>query len=133
MIDLDKLFSVSKSASNKATAISMVGKDFGIQGDIALTRVDSIPSEAVCANTDEGRYILAHSETGHHHAVLENEGVLYKTEDPMVAYLVVDNVANLKHYKPGVDAHRTVAFDKGVYRINRQREYTPEGLRAVAD
>jgi len=133
MINLNNLFNVGNGTADKSVPISMVGRSFAIQGDIALTRVESIPLEVTQDGTDKGRYILAHSETGHHHAVLEDEGVLYKTEDPMVAYLVVDNMANLKHYKPGADAHRTVSLDKGIYRINRQREYTPQGLRAVAD
>ena len=132
MIDVNKLFTFGDKA-DKATPISMAGRNFAIQGDIALTRVDSLPEEVTKDVADRGRYILAHSETGHHHAVLENEGMLYRTEDPMVAYLVVDNTANLKHYKPSVDAHRTVALDKGIYRVNRQREYTPQGLRRVAD
>ena len=133
MIDITKLFNLSKRPVDKAMPISMVGKNFAIQGDIALTRVTSLPEGLVQAATDQGRHILAHSETGHHHAVLEREGMLYKTEDPLVAYLRVDDAAELKHYKPSADAHRTVFLDKGIYRVNRQREYTPQGLRAVAD
>jgi len=119
--------------NDKSTPISMVGLKSGIQGDIALTRVESLPADTKKDKTLNGLYVLAHSETGHHHAVLEDQGTLYQTDDPMVAYLVVDKEAELKHLKPGNDAHRTVHFDQGVYRINRQREFTPQGLRRVAD
>ncbi len=104
-----------------------------IQGDIALVRVDVLP-EGLELNKpeDNGTHILAHSETGHHHTVEATRAGLYNTDDELVSYLVVEEDAELVHQRAW-DTHETINFDAGVYRINRQREYMPEGYRRVAD
>lgn len=106
----------------------------GVQGDVALTRVDTLPEGLVEAQRNErGEYIVAHSETGHNHAVAERTTKMYEDPtNPLVAYLVVENTADLEHHRT-YNTHETIQFDTGVYRINRQREYTPEGFRRVAD
>ena len=112
--------------------VTFKGKNQGIQGDVALTRVNELPAGCVEAKPKDGFHVVAHSETGHNHAVLERHGKLFESDNPLVAYLVVDNEAKLEHHRP-FKTHGTVLFDKGIYRINRQREYTPEGLRRVVD
>ncbi len=105
----------------------------GIQGDVAFTRINKLPENLTPAPAENGYFVAAHSETGHNHAVLTNTAVLYNDpNDAMVAYLVVEDKADMEHQR-SYDTHETVQFDKGVYRVNRQREYTPEGLRRVAD
>lgn len=111
---------------------SFKGITQGIQGDVALTRVDELPGDAKKADIVNGGYVVAHSETGHNHVVDDDCAVLYETEDPLVAYLAVGDTADLEHIR-SYDTHETVQFDKGIYRINRQREHTPQGLRRVAD
>jgi len=114
---------------------SFKGLKQGAQGDVLLTRVDSLPKGLELAGTENGMFIVAHSETGHNHAVIDRPNVeLYNHPlDPLLAFLVVNEAtANLTHFR-GYDQHKTVQFDKGVYRINRQREHTPDGLRRVAD
>lgn len=112
---------------------SFKGVKQGIQGDVAITRVDTLPEGLQQAKTDNGYYVVAHSETGHNHTVLERSGTLYEDpNNPLLAFLVVDGEANLEHHRT-YNTHETVQFDKGIYRINRQREYTPRGLRKVAD
>ena len=120
--------------SSKTEKQSFVGHDQGIQGDVAITRVDALPEGLVLANTDDKGYlVVAHSETGHCHLVQEKTATLYEDpSNPMMAFLVVDDVADLEHHR-SFDEHTTVGFDKGIYRINRQQEFTPEGLRRVAD
>ena len=106
-----------------------------IQGDVAFTRVyDLEDKNFVPVNAEQGRVVVAHSETGHHHAFLENDNVevLDDPDNEFVSWLRVTANSALKHYRP-YDEHETIEFTPGIYRINRQREYTPEGFRRVAD
>lgn len=114
---------------------SFKGVKMGIQGDVALTRVDSLPENMEAAVAENGAFVIAHSETGHNHVVAEREAKFYNDpNDALVGYVVVaeNEKAQLTHQR-SYDTHETVEFDTGVYRINRQREYTPEGFRRVAD
>ncbi len=105
----------------------------GIQGDVAFTRIDALPKGMKLVATEKGDHIVAHSGTGHNHIVAERSAKMYKDPtNPRLSFLVVEDSADLTHLRT-YDTHETVQFDKGIYRINRQREYTPEGLRSVAD
>jgi hypothetical protein len=105
------------------------------QGDLLIRRIGEIPKDAEPVVPENGKYILAHSETGHHHCVAEKSGVEYfTTEDPMVAYLrVIDSVEVTLDHERGFDTHESLLIKGGTYEIRRQREYTPEGWRRVAD
>jgi len=112
---------------------SFKGFNQGIQGDVALTRITALPGNAVELTAEKGQHVVAHSESGHNHVVAEREAKFYRdADDPLVAYLAVQETADLTHLR-SFNTHETVQFDAGVYRINRQREYTPKGLRRVAD
>ncbi len=112
---------------------SFKGYTQGIQGDIAFTRIDSLPDGVVLARTKRGKYVVARSGSGHNHVIDEPQAKMYNhSTDPMLSFLVVDSTAYLKHLRE-FDTHETVQFDKGIYQVNRQREYTPHGLRHVAD
>jgi hypothetical protein len=106
------------------------------QGDCFLMRVDELP-EGLCAATPEnGAYIVAHSETGHHHVIEANPDRVKMFEDPsdpLTAYLMViaDDVA-LEH-KRSFDTHEALNPAPGIYKVRRQREYTPEGFRRAQD
>jgi hypothetical protein len=106
----------------------------GIQGDVSFTRIDKIPEGLKRLEPENGHLIVAHSETGHHHAFLMNDDVevLEDPNDPLVAYLDVKAPVDLDHHRQ-YDTHTTVRFDPGLYKINRQKEHTPEGWRRVAD
>jgi len=105
-----------------------------IQGDVCFTRVDDVDDGLVKMAPENGMLIVAHSETGHNHAFLEEDGVevLDDPDNPFVSWLNVLVESDLKHYR-SFDNHETIKFPAGKYRINRQREYTPEGYRRVAD
>ena len=105
------------------------------QGDILIRRIDKLPKDVIKAKSENGKFIVAHSETGHHHSVTEHAGVqYYTTKDPMVAYLsVIEDVeAKLEHERT-FDTHESILLKGGTYEIRRQREYTPEGWRRVED
>ena len=110
-------------------------KNCAAQGDLYISRIEELPEGLKPILPTEGQYIVAHSETGHHH-VVEAEGCSYyeMADDPLTAYLeVVDATeVTLKHLRAW-DTHEPLTIGPGIYRIRRQREYTPEGWRRVAD
>lgn len=105
------------------------------QGDLLIRRIDFVPEGATNANPENGKFILAHSETGHHHSIAERQGVdFFTTKDPLVAYLcVIDSVEVVLEHERTFDTHESLLIKGGTYEIRRQREYTPEGWRRVAD
>jgi len=109
-------------------------KNQAAQGDMLIRRIDALPKNAIKAKSENGSYVLAHSETGHNHVVKESDGVTFyqHANDNFIAYLVVNNEAKVEHMR-GFDTHETINFGKGIYEIRRQREYTPEGFRRAQD
>lgn len=105
-------------------------RSFTFQGDILIHRVDSMPSEAQDAKTD----VVAHSETGHHHVATQAK--VFTVPDGMELYMQATGQSiDLLHKRP-YDTHETIRLltkPGDVFRIRRQREYTPEGWRRVED
>jgi hypothetical protein len=116
-------------------------KDFvnpAFQGDCMIRRIDKLPAGLKPAQTVDGNFVLAHSETGHNHVIAERPNVrLYDTEDPFVSYLEVieatDQAEALLEHLRGWDTHETIKIPAGLYEVRRQREYTPEGWRRAQD
>jgi len=109
----------------------------GAQGDVMFRRVATVPVGFEVATRDSPRVIVAHSETGHHHAIDDTGVVHYVSRDPLISYLRLESVdhADVVHHRPH-DTHETVRLCGGVgavWQIIRQREYTPEGWRRVED
>jgi hypothetical protein len=106
----------------------------GAQGDVFFVRVNEIPDEAKLKTAEQGRHVVAHSETGHHHTIQADGVVLYEgPNDPFTCYLRVDAAhADVVHLRP-FDTHETVQLPAGLWMVRRQREYTPEGFRRVED
>lgn len=105
------------------------------QGDLLIRRIESIPAGAKPMKAEDGKFIVAHSETSHHHVIAERPGVqVFNTEDPLVSYLsVIDSVEVTLEHLRNFDTHESILVKGGTYEIRRQREYTPEGWRMVAD
>lgn len=115
------------------------------QGDMLITRIEKLPEGVTFVNPENGKFVLAHSETGHNHSVLAQEGVkLYSNDNnPFIAYLVVENkITAFVEHERTFHTHETIAFvapsgapadGKQFYEIRRQREYTPEGFRRAQD
>jgi hypothetical protein len=108
------------------------------QGDLLLRRITKLPAGVKLLPAERGAFIVAHSETGHHHVIKERPNVrLYTTGDPMVSYLEVIEATEqtevlLEHLR-GHDTHETIAIPPGIFELRRQREYSPEGWRRVED
>lgn len=109
-------------------------KEQAAQGDVMFRRIAELPSDAQPIAARDGEFVLAHSETGHNHIVMERPGVaMFSALDEFRSYLVVeDKPAEIEHQRR-FDTHQSFALSPGVWEVRRQREYTPEGFRRAAD
>jgi hypothetical protein len=104
--------------------------DQAAQGDILIRRIDNLPNGLTEEPTKDGKHIIAHSETGHHHTM---KGIqLFTGDDPMIMFVVVTKPTILEHHR-SFDKHEDIEFKPGTYEIRRQREYVPEGWRRIED
>ena len=106
------------------------------QGDMLITRIDAIPADAVPVAAENGAFVLAHSETGHNHVVMERSGAkLYQdAKDPMTAYLHVLSIDTVIEHLRSFDTHKPLSPKMpGKFRIRRQREHAAEGWRQAQD
>lgn len=103
------------------------------QGDIYIRRVEALPANAIAEKPDNGRVIVAHSETGHDHVMDAAAVTMYRLPDSIMdCLLVVNEPTTLRHLREH-DTHEPILFEKGTFHVRRQQEYTPEGLRRVED
>lgn len=103
------------------------------QGDLLITRIDKLPDGLMPVKPENGQFVVAHSETGHNHVIADESVVAFApANDNFTLYLVVDKPAKLEHLR-SFDRHAPLSVPPGTYRINRQREYTPQGYRRAAD
>jgi hypothetical protein len=106
------------------------------QGDVLFRRIESLPADVV-EQPRKGRLVVAHSETGHHHAIDDPAVKIFEraTRDPMICYLqIAGEHADVVHHRPH-DTHGTLRLIGGgsTWEVRRQREYTPQGWRRVED
>jgi hypothetical protein len=104
-----------------------MGKRMWRQGDIFIMEAERVPKNAKAMP----RVVLAEGEiTGHSHRLAESGmGRLYETERGGDMFLdITADRASIIH-----EEHETVELDRGVYRVWRQREYSPEAVRQVMD
>lgn len=100
------------------------------QGDVLLVKIEAPPPDVKTVMRERGRLVLAHGEvTGHAHVVTDPDAQLVTREEAEELFLLVygDEVA-LEH-----EEHDTILLPFGAYRVIRQREYSPDSVRYVAD
>lgn len=103
------------------------------QGDLLITKIEKMPKGFKKAKSENGKFIVAHSETGHHHTVLErNAQMLINETNEFIACLKIDKETQIVHER-SFDTHAPITLDPGIYEIRRQREYTPQGFRKAQD
>ena len=107
-------------------------KEQAAQGDLLLRRVDTIPPAAERVDPVDGRHIVAHSETGHHHIIPSDAELWREPGNEMVCYLRCEAPIVLEHLRPW-DTHEPIEIAAGIFELRRPREYTPEGGRRVED
>jgi hypothetical protein len=101
------------------------------QGDVLIVPVTSIPDERVDVERENGRIVLAHGEvTGHAHIIKATSAALFRDPKLTAVFMTVSgNVpVALEH-----EEHETIMIPPGDYQIIRQREYSPQEIRSVAD
>jgi hypothetical protein len=97
------------------------------QGDVLLVPVHEIPAGA--KRMRPKRVVLAEGEvTGHVHELVGGRVDLYRDQAEVVFAKIMDSPSELKHAE-----HATQTIQPGIYRIVRQREYTPAENVLVAD
>jgi hypothetical protein len=105
------------------------------QGDMLIIPGATIPTTAKAAKAENGVYIVAHSETGHHHVIDRKRAEVFEAaDDSFVAYIrTMGDGADIEH-KREFHTHETVRLPpNSTFEIRRQREYVPEGFRRAAD
>lgn len=105
------------------------------QGDILITPIGKIP-KTVRAISPSGEYfVIAHSETGHHHVIDRTKAEVYEAaDDAFIAYIrTFSDPVEIKHLR-SFDTHESYLLEPNkVFQVRRQREYVPQGFRAAAD
>jgi hypothetical protein len=103
------------------------------QGDVYIRRINKLPDGVVEVPAVNGQLIVTHSETGHNHVMEATKAKMYTLPNSIMdCLLVVEDPVSLEHLRH-FDTHEPILFDKGIYHVHRQREYTPEGFRRVED
>ncbi len=110
------------------------------QGDVLIERINEIPTTATKQKRSR-KVILAHGEvTGHHHALevaapadwWKRGEIAPALEKPSVLagelFLKLPSGGTVTHQE-----HSRIELPPGNYRVTRQREYSPEAIRNVAD
>lgn len=93
-------------------------------GDVLIDQCSEVPADA----RPLPHLILARGEaTGHTHRILESGAVLYTGENGGYLRVTGDQVT-LAH-----EEHGPIKLSRGTYRFWFQREYSPRGIRRVAD
>lgn len=105
------------------------------QGDILIIPIAAIPAGAKPAQADGGIYVVAHSETGHHHVIEKSRAEVFEAaDDAFIAYVrTLGSGAEIIH-KRDFHTHETIGLAPNQsYEIRRQREWIPEGFRRAQD
>jgi hypothetical protein len=101
------------------------------QGDVLIVAIAAIPAGVTALQRENGGVVLAHGEaTGHAHAIKGPHVRLFRDPEPPALFLRVSGNAPvaLEHQE-----HDTIHIPPGDYHVIRQREYSPEAIRNVAD
>lgn len=103
------------------------------QGDVLIVAApDAVEPDTAPTPAEHGRVVLAHGEaTGHHHSYAATDRIRWFREDGSGGGLLVigpGSPAPLEHQE-----HSAIPTPAGTFRVIRQREYTPEAIRNVAD
>jgi hypothetical protein len=108
------------------------------QGDFIIMRIADLPANLVPLATENGKYVVAHSETGHNHVMTMDRVKGYKrkeiTDDSKLfeLFFAVEAPTEIEHLR-SFDTHETIQVKPGNYVVKRQREYVAEGFRKAAD
>jgi len=104
------------------------------QGELTIMLLPRVPKNiGVVVKAENGKLIVGHSETGHHHVVDADCATLTRI-DEFTAYLNVSKPTQLNHLRD-YDTHPAIALQPGMYRFQTGREFDPfeDVIRALMD
>src|SRR3990167_8997992 len=90
-------------------------------GEVILKPVSSLPKESQLVKTTK-KYIVAHSETGHHHVLesVDNYEVFTLKGN---TYIKLGTVGTLFHEKTGKEVHTPHKLQPSVYKVVIKQSY----------
>jgi hypothetical protein len=102
------------------------------QGEITIRRIGNLPKARAfpagytLMKPENGRFIIGHSETGHHHVIAADGATVAVMDKPPVGMsilrMILDNPLSLEHLRAH-DIHETIVNEPGVYEIRIAREF----------
>lgn len=120
-------------------------KTIAAQGELTIRRVGPVPTWGhkwpagfTPLQAEHGKFIVGHSETGHHHVLAASEVAVAVLDKPpagmRILRAIVDNPTPLEHLRPH-DTHEPIMLEPGDYEIRIAREYDhyAELARQAAD
>lgn len=107
-------------------------------GEVILKEVSALPKGAILKEETD-KYVVAHSETGHHHILQVKDKVdmskfkVYSLNGD--TYIEVPQMAELWHQKTGKDVHTPHTITPSVYKvvIKKEFDYFQGAIRNVRD
>ena len=105
-------------------------KKAAAQGEITIIRIGGIshkiPKGCTAMKTEGGKFIIGHSETGHHHVMSAAGASVMVLDAPpegmRVLYAILKNPTILTHLRDH-DTHEPIVHEPGVYEIRIAREF----------
>lgn len=110
-------------------------KTTAAQGEIMIRRIGDVPATPgfgpgfVALHLEHGRFVIGHSETGHHHVLSCIDGcsvaVMERPPEGMrILRAIIENPMSLDHQRDH-DTHESIALPPGEYEFRIAREYDP--------
>ena len=123
---IKRLLSSTKNSSSAPTNKSSEPLMQYRHGDVMLELIDQLPAGSKRKLTHA---TLAFGEiTGHSHAIRQKSDVTLYDYGTFMCLDVHAKTVSLVH-----EEHATIELPKGLYRVWRQREYSPEEIRIIQD
>ena len=112
---------------------SKVNKENNMNKPIRHGEAMLVPITKAVRGKQHTQYIIAHSETGHHH-VLESKVPFVVSETDKQFVIELFEPAQIVHKKQ-LDKHKTLPVASGKYKVVKKTEYDPwqEIIREVHD
>lgn len=114
-------------------------KMIAAQGEITIRRIAGVKPAGKPLPLENGKLIIGHSETGHHHVLEHTRGatvtVLDKAPEGMKILHAILTEPNKLVHERGHDTHETIVLPPGEYefRIAREFDHYQELARQSAD
>lgn len=112
------------------------------QGEITIIRLGDVPKAkkfvGAAMKAENGKFIIGHSETGHHHVIDANGAsvaVMDRAPEGMrILRAILETAVSLDHQRDH-DTHESIMLEPGEYEFRIGREFDPyeEIARRQAD